>query len=549
MESEQTMNIMNNSKKGEKLELPMYDILPQAIAVLNITEAVEHIHTLSPEDYDTRDGSIHQFLLKTKLVYTNPSFQKIFTYRGEAYKDELRDNFRLNFSSQILKWAGSVTEGADSFSTLVFVMNRWLDVYVRISTIPPLDGQFAVVTFNDVSAIRNAETQVSISEHKLSSFIRNYPGLLYMKDKNSRFLMVSDSFCMIYSEPLSTMIGKRPDELWDEAIARPFLAKDKETLELQEGGHLVFKELIHDNGKARCFMVHQFPVYAGDDAFIGGTCFEVTEEHEARTLLQLTNDELSVRTTELQSQQRQLSRLNAALTESQNELNTIIANKQKLFSVISHDLRSPFQGLLGFTELLEQDFDTLQSDRRKSYLGYIKEIALNLHQLIDNLVYWSRSTNASIDAHNERISLYSELAHMLAVYQGSFNSKKITVTNSVLPLQQVQADTSMIKSVLGNLISNALRNSKQNGTILFRGESDNDYFTLIVETDHCNFTSEQYEILFSSMDQRHAEITAKELGTGIGLMIVKDLVEKMGGALAIECTPGISTRVSVTFLT
>lgn len=545
MESEHTISNAHTSER--ELDFSMYDFLPQAVAVLHIADAVKHLDTLTLHDYQTREGSIHQFLLKTKLIYTNGAFQDIFAYRGETDKDELRDSFRLNFHSQIMSWAESMKKGNDSFSTLVYVMNRWLDINLRISPLPPLLGFYAILTVNDVTAIHNTEDKLSISEHKLSSFIKNFPGLLYMKDKNSRFLMVSDSFSSIYPNPVSAMIGKRPDEVWDETIARPFLARDLETSGLPEGEHLAFTEIIPDNGVDRCYSTYQFPIYAGEEVYIGGACFEVTEEHEAKKLLQLTNDELSARTNELQKQQRQLSRLNAALQESQNELNMIIANKQKLFSVISHDLRSPFQGLLGFTELLEQDFDTLQSDRRKTYLGYIKEIALNLHQLIDNLVYWSRSTNATIDAHSEELSLYSELAHMLAVYQGSFNSKKITISNNILPLQKVLADKSMIKSILGNLISNALRNSKQNGTIQFKGVSDSDYFTLTVETDGCTVTPEQYEVLFNAIDHRHAEITAKELGTGIGLIIVKDLIEKMGGTLDIECTAGKSTRVSVTF--
>jgi PAS domain S-box-containing protein len=231
------------------------------------------------------------------------------------------------------------------------------------------------------------------------------------------------------------------------------------------------------------------------------------------------------------------------LIEKLSELNE---SKDKLFSLISHDLRGPFNSLLGFSEILTSEYDSLTDDEIKQYLSVIYESSQNLYGMTNNLLQYSRFQMGRIEFKAEKLNLEKIINNNTKLLKGNVVKKGISFIIKIEPDIQVIADEDMLNSVLQNLLSNAIKFTNKGGDVIISAKkiiSPGNITEVELKVEDtgigisdANMRRIQKGETFSTLG------TDREYGTGLGIVLVKEFIEKNGGRLKIESELNKGTR-------
>ena len=223
------------------------------------------------------------------------------------------------------------------------------------------------------------------------------------------------------------------------------------------------------------------------------------------------------------------------LQKNTEDLQALNNSKDKFFSIIAHDLRSPFTTFLGFTEILDEEIDTLPKEELHAIVTYMRSSALNLYQLLENLLEWSL-------LHREITSFEPEIVLLLPVVQNCTNSiadsakmKELDLKIEIPENMKVVADVHMLQTILRNLLSNAIKFTPRYGSVLISALSGEEQFvTLAVKDTGTGIKAEFLEKIFRFDANNKTKGTEGELSTGLGLILCKEFVEKHGGKIWVE---------------
>ena len=219
-----------------------------------------------------------------------------------------------------------------------------------------------------------------------------------------------------------------------------------------------------------------------------------------------------------------------------DELKNLNSSKDKFFSIIAHDLRSPFNGLLGFSTVMLEELQDLTSDEIKEYAGYIHTSAKTVYNLVDNLLQWSRIQTGRIEYQPIKIDLYEEVFKTLELFNSNAITKRIKLINEIHMNSFVHADQNMLRSILQNLISNGIKFTKTSGTIRISSKEKNHFIETEIADSGVGIETKDIVKLFRIDSQFSNLGTANEEGTGLGLILSKELVEKNKGQIWVKST-------------
>lgn len=263
---------------------------------------------------------------------------------------------------------------------------------------------------------------------------------------------------------------------------------------------------------------------------------------------------------EIESRNRELEKINSSimdeikfrkeaeerLMEEIEKLKEINISKDRFFSIISHDLKSPFQGLLGFTELLSEEYDILDDDYRKNLIKEIRASSLHIYNLLLNVLEWSRLQTNRTDFNPEKINLWTEVEEVRHLMMMNANNKNITLHNEVSRECLVFADENMIRSVLHNLLSNAIKFTNSGGYVKFRASLAGNFYVVNVIDNGVGIDPNDIGKIFSIGIQYSTNGTSNEKGTGLGLTLCKEMIEKHGGSIWVESKLGAGSSFRFT---
>ncbi len=238
---------------------------------------------------------------------------------------------------------------------------------------------------------------------------------------------------------------------------------------------------------------------------------------------------------------KELRELNAILNE-QNEkiklyaeqLSTANADKDKFFSIIAHDLRTPFNPILGFSEILSKDYMKYSEAERSEMAGMILSSSTNLMNLLDNLLQWSRVRLKKIKVIKTDISLNELIKENLDLLNNNIVRKELQIINSVKENCIASGDREMVSFIIRNFLSNAIKFSNKKGIIKIYSEEKNNFVKLSIEDSGVGISEENIKILFSINNFNKTTGTEGEKGTGLGLLIAKEFVSFNGGELYVD---------------
>ena len=239
-------------------------------------------------------------------------------------------------------------------------------------------------------------------------------------------------------------------------------------------------------------------------------------------------------------------KINTQLEELNNELKEINATKDKFFSIIAHDLRGPFHSLLAFSDALSKDIDDLSNEEIKEFNTEINTSLKKQFELLNNLLDWTRLQNENYKLEFELIRLHEELNNTIETLSLAASQKEIKLINEVDKVAEVKADKNMLQLVLRNLITNSIKFSNKKGIIKITSERNNGYIKINVLDDGVGIPNENLDKIFRIDVNYSTQGTSQEKGTGLGLILCKDIIEKHGGEILIKSEEGKGTDVSFT---
>lgn len=242
--------------------------------------------------------------------------------------------------------------------------------------------------------------------------------------------------------------------------------------------------------------------------------------------------------------QEQLEERNAELSADRDEIQKINFTKDKIFSIISHDLRSPissFQGLLGLLQrghLSEEEFRVATSTLEKQVAG--------LKTTMDELLTWSKAQLHGINPEPQQILLQPLVGEMVALNRMAARTKTIIITTNIKTEATAYCDPNMLKSVLTNLISNAIKFTPAGGAITITSIQDHDKTKIAIEDTGLGITEENLAKILNPTIHFTTRGTSNEKGTGLGLKMSKEFIEKNRGTFEIKSEDGKGSRFTIT---
>lgn len=231
------------------------------------------------------------------------------------------------------------------------------------------------------------------------------------------------------------------------------------------------------------------------------------------------------------------ARVKTHLTIKQQEKNLLELNKtkDKFFSIISHDLKNPFNQIIGFSELLVKTIEKQDIEKSTRFANFILESSKSAYKLLENLLEWSRSQTGKIEYNPEKIYPRGIIVETFGLLENIAKEKKIELFNEIPDNLTVHADLNMITTVIRNLVSNAIKFSNLNGKIkIYHTAIENNYIEITVEDNGIGIKAEVIDKLFKIDTNLTTVGTNQEKGTGLGLILCKEFVEKNKGEIYVE---------------
>jgi signal transduction histidine kinase len=229
------------------------------------------------------------------------------------------------------------------------------------------------------------------------------------------------------------------------------------------------------------------------------------------------------------------------------ELQELNSSKDKFFSLLAHDLRSPFNGILGFSKVLFDEINDLSSEEIREYIGYVYTSSKNVYNLIENLLQWSKIQSGRIQFQPITMDLYEEIFRVINLYTTIAIEKKIKLLNTVPVNSFIKADQNLLNSILQNLISNAIKFTGTGGNVVISYNRNGDITEITVEDNGIGISEENIGKLFKIEAQFSTSGTNNEQGSGLGLVLCKELLTKINGFIKVDSKLNEGTKITFGF--
>jgi len=229
------------------------------------------------------------------------------------------------------------------------------------------------------------------------------------------------------------------------------------------------------------------------------------------------------------------------------ELHELNATKDKFFSIIAHDLKGPFNAILGFTDLLLENYLNLDGEAVEKSLQAISGASRQAYALLENLLMWSRTQTGQVPYVPEKVNLREKINTTLNLLEIQAHNKRITITSEIPGHITITADRNMIGTVIRNILSNAFKFTPVGGRVTISATEAGAFVELSVNDTGVGIPAANLQNIFRIENKTSTLGTEKERGSGLGLILCKEFMEKNGGTIEIISEPGKGTTVNLMF--
>jgi signal transduction histidine kinase len=249
------------------------------------------------------------------------------------------------------------------------------------------------------------------------------------------------------------------------------------------------------------------------------------------------------------SSEKKLQALLAHSRKLESELAESNAMKDRFFSIIAHDLKSPFNFVLGLIDIVDSDFDSIDKAELKKIFAMLKISTKNIYNLLENLLLWAQTQSNRLEFAPEWLNLKQSVHESCSISQQMAANKNISVTENITDDLEVFADENMLNTIIRNLLSNAIKFSNAGSVIHIYSIVFQDYVEIIVIDQGTGISQENIEKLFKIDSIYSTAGTNNEQGTGLGLVLTKEFVQKHNGTISVTSKENSGTKISFTLPT
>jgi signal transduction histidine kinase len=235
-----------------------------------------------------------------------------------------------------------------------------------------------------------------------------------------------------------------------------------------------------------------------------------------------------------------------ALESMNQELKALNLSKDKFLSLMSHDLRNPLTALLASSVKLSEDPEKLSPGQVKQLSQIIHRTSNKLLSQLNEVIEWAKKQSQKTSFFPERIQLAEGIEESLELLRHNAQQKKIKLQNHVPKELEVMADTLMLRSIVQNLVTNAIKYTPEGGSVVVNAKREEQMACIFVEDSGIGMTTEMKKRLFRNTDQQSLSGTNNEPGSGLGLLLVSDFVTQHGGQIDVESDLGAGTTIRFT---
>jgi two-component system sensor histidine kinase/response regulator len=234
------------------------------------------------------------------------------------------------------------------------------------------------------------------------------------------------------------------------------------------------------------------------------------------------------------------------IEKQKSELEELNATKDKFFNIIAHDLKNPFNTVIGLSELLVERYDTYDSSKIKEFISQINKFSTNAYNLLEDLLEWAKSQTGRIEIKPSKTDIFEIAVENINLFKATAQEKGVNLVFNVDIGTYAVVDKNMISTVLRNLVSNAIKFTKEGGKVVIESNKIDNFIEVSVLDTGVGIPEENKKKIFEIDNNISTLGTNDEVGTGLGLIIVREFIEKNGGSIKVDSTEGVGTKFSFT---
>ncbi len=431
----------------------------------------------------------------------------------------------------------------------------WLETLTQ--TICDAEGKILNIqtSSRDVTLRVITQQKLTESEEQNRKLIEVLEEGILFQDENNIIRVANSSACRILGLSEDQLLGKSAyDEDWKIIHEDGTLFKNEEqpsiiTLSTGIPSSQIIMGIYKSDKTLSWLSLNAHPIFAEGKTKPAGVVVsfsDVTKRKKIEDELNNYIGELKRNKELLEKNSREILETNKKLKKSEQQLLRLNADKDKFFSIISHDLRSPFDALIGLSSIILDDYDELSDEEIKRYAGNINDASKHLLEFVDKLLQWSRIQSGRIEYNPSFFDVSDKISRIKDLLKMNAAGKNILLDYNNSSTLKVYADPDMIRTALQNLVSNAIKFTPKGGKIILSSEEEDGFVKLSVKDNGVGMNEEKVGNLFKIEKNISTPGTIGEKGTGLGLILCKELIEKNGGAIYVESSPGVGTTFSFT---
>ncbi len=510
-----------------------------------IKEDFKLLHKRYFEIFNKVPVGILLFDANLKVIDVNDIFKRIFNVEKS---DVINFNLAEISDKRILPAFLQVTKGFEGFYDGVYRTTfKNLDLYISVHTKPftfENDGEIikgGIALFKDITEDSIAEGAVYKSYDTFQRVTDNVNAIIYViNPEDFSILFMNSKAIEVYGDKLG------------ETCYRSFFNRDSQCERCQ------LKMLLEDRTPVGIFSDIEyydkqinawFQISYGFIEWINNkkamllTSIDITEVKNAQ-------QKYKEQSSEYEAALKKLTEQNERIQKQSEELKVSGSIKDTMFSIIAHDLRGPVGNITTALDIIKDEINELSKDEILDLIKPVRNSAGAAYNLLVNLLFWAKNESGETFFIKDKIDLNDIVDDVLMLFMPNVESKNITLVNKTDKHYILSADEHMMNTVIRNLVSNAVKYTKEGGNIILDtkrviGKDNNDYIRFSVKDDGIGISKENIDKILDSKEFFSTYGTNKEKGTGIGLILIKDFVEKHEGYMEIKSKSGEGTEVSV----
>jgi PAS domain S-box-containing protein len=343
------------------------------------------------------------------------------------------------------------------------------------------------------------------NERELSAIFASMDNMIVEFDSKGEYLKIPPINDAILYKDRTELIGKTVYEIFEKELADFFLDAIQKCIRTKQ---LVVIEYPLEIKERKCWFEARIICKSNDTVIFNA--FDITDRKLKEEII----------------------------SHSEKQLKELVAMKDKFFSIIAHDLRNPVGSYKALSDLFLVDYDSFSDEERKELLQNLKDSSNNLYQLLEDLLKWSLSQSGSFVVNKIPLNISSLCASAMQSVELNARGKSIQLTNKIDESLEITADPDLTATILRNLISNALKFTNKGGHVKIDAQvvqlGTDRYLKVNITDNGIGISPEKIDSLFRIDQSVSTSGTEKEKGTGLGLLLCKELVEKQGGNIFVE---------------